>query len=34
MKKMYNFVIRYLAPVFLVIILISSVLNVFGVIRI
>ncbi|MCH3954628.1 MAG: sodium-dependent transporter [Eubacterium sp.] len=34
MRKMYNVVIRFIAPIFLVIILISSILNVFGIVTI
>ncbi|MGN1383136.1 MAG: sodium-dependent transporter, partial [Eubacterium sp.] len=34
MRKMYNVVIRYIAPIFLIIILISSILNVFGIVTI
>ena len=32
-RKMYNFVLKYIAPAFLVIILVSSVLNVLGIIK-
>jgi SNF family Na+-dependent transporter len=33
-KKLFTFIIKYVAPVFIVLILVSSVLNAFGVIKI